>query len=161
MRLIGAITLTTLILAVGAMPVMAGGSRSVRFEFSDQYVVEHACGVVESTAVDGKGTAYFDASGTWLRDIVNLSYRGVFTGPGGSLTATARQVVEFTPDHVTARGQGTFIHGGHIGVLVYDVGRLVFDPSDGSTYFVTPKAIAFDDPGAFETVDQALCDLLG
>ena len=161
MRLSGAITLATLILAVGAVPAMAGGSRTVRFDFSDQNVVQHACGVVESTTVAGKGTAYFDASGAWLRDIVNLSFEGVFTGPGGSLTATARQVVELTADRVTARGQGTFIHGGHIGVLVYDVGRLVFDPSDGSTYFVTPKAITFDEPSGFEPVDQALCDLLG
>ena len=89
-----------------------------------------------------------------------FEYDGVYTGPSESLRQQDTQTAEFTPETGTLRGQGTFIHGGHIGALVYDVGRLVFDRSDGSTLFATPKIIRLDDPGAMEALDDALCDLL-
>ena len=141
-------------------PALAGGARSFRFSWSDQYTVTHACGVVEDTSVTVRGTAFFDASGAWIRDLVVFAYDGVYTGPSGALANQTRQIAEFTPATATLRGQGTFIHGGHIGALVYDVGRLVFDRSDGSTLFATPKVIPVDDPAAIEAVDEALCDLL-
>jgi hypothetical protein len=141
-------------------PAMAGGSRSIRFTWSDHYAVPHPCGIVEETAVTARGTAFFDASGAWIRDVVTVAYDGLYTGPSGSLSNQTHVTIEFTPDTGTFRGQGVFIHGGHIGTLVYDVGRLVFDASDGSTLFATPKVIPFDDPAAIEALDAALCDLL-
>jgi hypothetical protein len=144
-----------------AAPVSAGGERSVHFRWSDAYTVAHDCGIVEAVSVDVRGTAFFDASGTWLRDIIGLKFQGTYSGPGGSLTNRTNQVATFTPDLGALRGQGVFIHGGHIGVVVYDVGRLVFDTSDGSTLFATPKVIPFDDPDALAAVDAALCNLIG
>ena len=148
-----------LILATVA-PALAGGTRSVRFGWSDQYTVAHPCGVVEDTSVTVRGTAFFDDSGAWTRDLVVFAYDGVYTGPSGSLENKTRQTAEFTPETGTLRAQGVFIHGGHVGALVYDVGRLVFDGSDGSTLFATPKVIRVDDPAAFQALDEALCDLL-
>ena len=141
-------------------PALAGGTRSVRFSGSDHYTVAHPCGVVEDTSVTVHGTAFFDASGAWIRDLVVFAYDGVYTGPSGSLANTTHQTAEFTPETGTLRGQGTFIHGGHVGALVYDVGRLVFDKSDGSTLFATPKVIPLGDPAAMQALDEALCDLL-
>ena len=150
---------TALILATVA-PALAGGTRSIRFSWSDHYTVAHPCGVVEDTTITVRGTAFFDASGAWIRDLIVFGFEGVYAGPSGALANQTRQTTEFTPTTATLRGQGTFIHGGHIGALVYDVGRLVFDTSDGSTLFATPKVIPVDDPAAIEAVDQALCDLL-
>jgi hypothetical protein len=142
------------------VPASAGGTRSVPFSWSDHYTVDHPCGVVEDTRVTVRGTALFDASGAWVRDLAVFAYDGVYTGPSGSLANRTHQTAQFTPETVTFRGQGTFIHGGHIGVLVYDVGRLVFDRTDGSTLFATPKVIRVDDPAAMQALDEALCDLL-
>jgi hypothetical protein len=144
-----------------AIPVMAGGERTVRFTSSDSFSRDHACGVVEEATIDIKGTAFFDAGGQWLRDILVFSVRAEFTGPSGSLTTSSQQVAEFTPETGTLRGQGTFIHGGRIGVLVYDVGRLVFDSGDGSTLFATPNVIPFDDPNVGAAIDAALCEAIG
>ena len=141
-------------------PASAGGTRSIRFSSSDQYTVAHPCGIVEDTSVTVRGTAFFDASGAWVRDLVVFAYEGVYTGPSGELVNRTRQTAEFTPETGALRGQGTFIHGGHIGALVYDVGRLVFDRNDGSTLFATPKVIRLDEPAAFEAIDEALCELL-
>lgn len=148
------------LIAATVAPALAGGTRSVRFSWSDQYAVAHPCGVVEDTSVTVRGTAFFDGSGAWVRDLIVFGYDGVYTGPSGTLANQTRQTAEFTSATGIVRGQGTFIHGGHIGALVYDVGRVVFDRSDGSTLFATPKVIRFDDPAALEAVDKALCDLL-
>ena len=141
-------------------PALAGGTRSIRFDWSDHYTVAHSCGVIEDTTVTVRGTAFFDASGAWVRDLIVFGFDGVYTGPTGALANRTRQTSEFTPTTATLRGQGTFIHGGHIGALVYDVGRLVFDRSDGSTLFATPKVIRLDDPAAMEALDEALCGLV-
>lgn len=156
---VGALAVTLLLGA--AMPAMADSERAVRFASSDSWTVDHACGVVEQTTLDAQGTAFFDASGQWLQDTIVFSVRGVFSGPQGSLATTSHQVGEFTPETGTLSGQGTFIHGGKIGVLVYDVGRLVFDVNDGSTLFATPKVIRYDDPAATAAIDAALCEALG
>jgi hypothetical protein len=160
-RTILSTTMAALVLLAGALPAMAGGERSVRFSWSDSYTVQHDCGIVESATVEVRGTAHFDASGAWIRDNVGFKYQATYTGPGGSLTNKTNQVGTFTPDQGALRAQGTFIHGGHIGTVVHDVGRLVFDMADGSTLFATPKVIPLDDPDALTRIDQALCDLIG
>ena len=148
------------LIAATVTPALAGGTRSVRFSWSDHYMVDHPCGVIEDTTVTVRGTAFFDANGDWIRDQLVFAYDGVYTGPAGSLANTTHQTGTFTPETGTLRAQGTFIHGGHVGTLVFDVGRVVFEGSDGSTLFATPKVIRLDDPAAFEALDQALCDLL-
>jgi hypothetical protein len=160
-RTILSTTIVALITLAGALPAMAGGDRSVPFAWSDQYTVQHDCAIVEATTVEVRGTAYFDGSGGWIKDIVGFKYQAIYSGPGGSFSNKTNQVGTFTPETGTLRAQGTFIHGGHIGTVVYDVGRLVFDRADGSTLFATPKVIPQDDPDAGARIDQALCDLIG
>jgi hypothetical protein len=144
-----------------AVPVMADSGGPVRFVSDESWTIDHACGVVEETTLHAEGKAFFDTDGAWLRDILVYSVEGVFSGPGGSLTTTSHQVGEFTPETGTFRGQGVFIRGGRIGVLVYDVGRLVFDAADGSTLFATPKVIRYDDPSSAAAIDAALCQAIG
>ena len=160
-RTILSTTIAALVTLAGALPAMAGGDRSVPFAWSDQYTVQHDCGIVEGATVQVRGTAYFDGSGAWIKDIVGFKYEAIYSGPGGSLSNKTNQVATFTPATGTLRAQGTFIHGGHIGTVVYDVGRLVFDMTDGSTLFATPKVIPLNDPVAAARLDQALCDLIG
>lgn len=154
--------LATILAIAGTGPVAAGGDKSVRFGFEDSYLVQHACGIVEHTTVSAIGTAFFDASGDWIRDRIVFAYEGVYVGPSGAAFANkTNQVAVFTPATGTLTGQGLFMHGGHIGTLVMDVGRIVFASGSGSTLFATPKVIPFDDPGALAAVDEALCDLIG
>jgi hypothetical protein len=160
-RTILSTTIAALVMLAGALPALAGGDRSVRFAWSDQYTVQHACGISEAATVEVNGTAHFDGSGAWIKDIVGFSYAATYSGPAGSLSNKTNQVGTFTPASGSLRAQGTFIHGGHIGNVVHDVGRLVFDMADGSTLFATPKVIPQNDPVAHARVDQALCDLIG
>jgi hypothetical protein len=160
-RTILSTTLAAVVMLAGALPALAGGHRTVEFAWSDQYTVQHDCGISEAATVEVRGTAHFDGSGEWIRDTVRFSYAATYRGPGGSLSNRTNQVATFTPTSGTLRAQGTFIHGGHIGNVVHDVGRLVFDMAHGSTLFATPKVIRLDDPDAQARVDQALCDLIG
>ena len=160
-RTIISITVAAGVMLGGALPALAGGGRLVGFSWSDSYSVSHDCGIVEAATVELRGTAHFDASGAWIKDIIDFKYRATYSGPGGSISNRSNQVGTFTPDSGTLRAQGTFIHGGHIGAVVYDVGRLVFDRADGSTLSATPKVSPLDDPGALAQIDQALCDLIG
>lgn len=136
--------------------MLAEGERSVGFSWSDSYSVARDCGIVEAATVEVRGTAYFDGSGAWIKDIVVFKYRATYSGPGGSFSNKTNQVATFTPTSGTLRAQGTFIHGGQIGTVVHEVGRLVFDMADGSTLFATPKVIPLDDPGGLARIDQAL-----
>ncbi len=156
-------TVSALIVAAAlAGPAAAGGDRSFRFSFEESYAVDHACGIVEYTTVTGRGTAFFDGSGTWLRDRILFTFDGTYVGPSGaSLDNRTVQVVDITPANLTLRGQGVFIRGGSTGVLVYDVGRLVIDGQTGAAIFATPKVIPFNDPDGLAAIDAALCDVLG
>jgi hypothetical protein len=160
-RTILSITMAAGVMLAGALPALAGGERSVAFSWSDSYSVPHDCGIVEAATVEVRGTAHFDGAGAWIKDIVSFKYRATYSGPGGSFSNKTNQVGTFTPASGSLRAQGAFIHGGHIGTVVHDVGRLVFDMADGSTLFATPKVIPFDDPDGLARVDQALCDLIG
>jgi hypothetical protein len=160
-RMILSTTIAGLVMLAGAVPALAGGERSVRFSWSDSYAVQHDCGIVEAATVDVRGTAHFAGSGAWIKDNIGFKYEATYSGPGGSLLNRTNQVATFTPDQGSLRAQGTFIHGGHIGTVVYDVGRLVFNKTDGSTLFATPKVIPLGDPDALARIDAALCELIG
>lgn len=150
----------TLLLA-GLVPAAMAAS-SFAFSWTDSYTVDHACGIVESVDLNVEGRAYFDNDGTWLRDIVRFRYAVTYeNADGDALVTRTSQVAEFTPDTGTLRAQGYFIRGGVVhGVVFPDVGRLVFDTSDGSTMFATPRVLRFDDPDGPD-VDAALCEALG
>ena len=157
-RSIKAVTLAGVLAALAAAPVAAGAPDQVTW--SDSYEVLHDCGIVESTTVTARETAFVDEGG-WQRSIIRFRFDGRYTGPGGqTFASTSHQVGVFTPDTGAISGQGTFLHGAG-GVLVMDVGHLVFDIETGATLAASARVIRFDDPAAFEAVDVALCDRLG
>jgi hypothetical protein len=157
--LAGALSLA-LVLAV---PAGVAAATSEPFEFTDHRLVDHGCGIVEDVTIAARGRAYFAGDGSWQRDIIHFSYQSVIrsTLTGRSIDTKATQTLEITPDTGTMRGQGVFVRVPGVGVVVYDIGRLVFDAADGSTIFASARAIGFDDFESFEAGEAALCDLLG
>ncbi len=148
-----------LALAVLAAPAAAAG-KPVVSTWSDAYVVEHDCGVIEETTMSARETAYFDG-GTWVRSSIHFVFDGVYTGPTGKTYANqTRQNGTFTPDVGQLRGQGTFLRGAG-GVLVMDTGRLVFYLESGETIHASAQAIRWDDPAYPATLEAALCTQLG
>src|SRR5919106_369031 len=139
----------------------AAANTQDRFSFHDELVETYSCGVVLTTQVSGEGTAHLAADGTWLFTTVRLFYDGVALDPtsGSRIELTGRQIAEEAPGAATSRGQGIFLRIPGSGVVLHDVGRLVFDPSDGSTIQASGKVIAFDDPTAAARIDAAVCSL--
>jgi hypothetical protein len=156
-RIISGLGAAALALATAA-PTAAASPEPIAW--TDAFDTQHACGIVEHQRVDARGAALFAADGTWLRDRVRFHFDSVFesTITGRTLTASGRQVAEFTPEGLTLTGQGAFLRG-RGGVLVMDVGRLVVD-WDGGTIFATPKVLPFSDEAQAE-IDAALCAALG
>ena len=157
--LVGAATL----LLAALVPAAAAAS-STSFAWEDAYDVDHSCAIVEHVTLSVEGRAYFDNDGTWLRDLVHFHYGVTYenTETGESLVTRTTQSAQITPDTVTLRAQGYFIRGGAgLGLVHQDVGRLVFDVTDGSTMFATPGVVRVDDPAGADAVDAALCEALG
>ncbi len=157
-RIIGGILATLLAQAV-AMP--AAAATPEHWAYTDAFDAHHACGIVEHVKANVKGTSYFDAGGAWLRDIVRYEYDSLFvsTITGHTMTSSGRQIATYTPDGLTQTAQGFFLRGKG-GVLVFDVGRLVLDWDEGTT-FRTPKSIAFDDDAAIAAFEETMCEALG
>lgn len=147
-----------LALAVAA-PVTA--NTQDRFTFEDGLAQTYTCGVTLATTVHGDGTARFDANRSWIGTTVRLRYAGIAVDPatGATVELIGRQVIHEAPDQAAAVGQGIFIRLAGEGVVLLDVGRLVFDTSDGSTLFASAQVIAFDDPTIVARVDAAVCSL--
>ena len=157
-----ALSAAAMLLLGSLVPAAAAASPSSEsFSWTDHYTVDYGCGIVETVDVTVDGRAFFDADGSWQRDLVRFRYESLFEGPGGSLPNKVRQTAEYTPTSGTLRAQGIFIHGPQIGVAFPDVGRLVFDGATGSTLFATPRVLRLDDPDGFEALDAVLCYLIG
>jgi hypothetical protein len=146
---------------VAALAPSALAGAPERFSYTDHFVVEHACGINETVDVAATVRGYFAADGTWLRDVVQYRYDSWFQGPGGAFPLRATQTAIFTPTTGTLSGQGIFIRGHGLSIVYQDVGRFVFDRSDGSTIFATPKVLQFDDAEGFEAMEAALCEAIG
>lgn len=118
------------------------------------------CGVVEETTATIDGTAYFNAEGSWIRDILRFTYAASYTDPetGASVAYTTRQVVIANPESLTFLAQGAFVRAPGMGAVLLDVGRLTIDPTDGSTIFSSARTLGFDDTtdGRY---DAAICSL--
>ena len=152
--------LSGLALALGlALP--ASASTQDRFTIDDVIVDTFSCGVVVTTAIHGDGSAWFDADGNLIVVSIHFRYDGTFADPatGRTIHQTARQNVTDRGDRIATRGQGTFLRLPGEGVVMYDVGRLVFDPADGATLKATPHVISFDDPTAAAKADAAVCGM--
>lgn len=159
MRRIAVIAASALVGLALAAPVAA--NETVRWTDTHDIDNVFTCGVVEDTLATIEGTAYFAADGTWLKDIIRFSYAATYTDPatGTTITYRTRQIVEGNPDNLAFRGQGLFVRAAGEGAVLLDVGRLVMDPSDGSTVFKSAKTLAFDDPTVFDRYDAAICGL--
>ena len=156
-RFIGSALASCLLLA--GLAGTAAAASSETFGWDDGFEVQHACDIVETVSMVATGRAYFDNDGNWVRDIIRFQYAVTYEQRGGeTLVTRTTQVVEVTPETGTLRGQGAFIRGGVVGgVALPDVGRLVFDPGDGSTLFASAKVLPLDDPDAAARIDAALC----
>jgi hypothetical protein len=152
--------LAGLALAIG-LAVPANASTQDRFTIDDVVIDTFSCGVIETTAIHGDGTAWFDADGNLTVVSIHFRYDGTFVDPasGRTIYQTARQNVTDQGDRIVTRGQGTFLRLPGEGVVMYDVGRLVLDPADGATLKVTPHVITFDDPTAAARADEAVCGM--
>ena len=151
------------LLLLGVLVPATAAATSESFGWSDAYTTDHACNIVEHVEVSVQGRAYFDGDGDWMRDILRFRYSVTYenTGTGEQLVTRTVQNVEVTPENVTLRAQGYFIRGGAVnGVVFPDVGRLVLDPTDGSTLFASAKVVRADDPEAWAALDPALCEAL-
>jgi hypothetical protein len=139
----------------------AAANTAERFLFSEVTVDTASCGVVLTTHVSGDVTAHLANDGSWLFSQVKLRYSGVAEDPstGRTIELPARQNVVDRGDVIAMNGQGIFIRLPGRGVLLLDVGHLVFDPSDGSTITASAHVIPFDDPAAVTKVDEAICSL--
>jgi hypothetical protein len=158
-RFVAGLAIGSLGLTLVVGPVAASGI-PVQYWASDSYTVDHDCGIVEATTVTVHETAFFDGD-QWVRSVVRFDFSGVYTGPTGKTYANeTHQNGIFTPSVGQLSGQGSFLRGAG-GVLVMDAGRLVFDPSDGSTILASAKVLRFDDPDAGPSLDAALCAELG
>jgi len=139
----------------------AAANTSDTFVINDLIERTYGCGVVETTQIVGRGTARFDGDGNWLSTSIHLTYDGTFTDP-----ATGRTIPERSSQNITekdgliaTRGQGTFLRVAGEGIVLHDVGRLVFDPIDGSTVSATPKVIPFDEVDIGAKIDAAVCGM--
>ena len=146
-----------------AVAVAAPASANTVERFSAVDVIEdtYSCGVVLTTDVDADLTVHFASDGTWLGTEIRISYSGRAVDPstGQVIELASRQILSERADRITVRGQGIFIRLAGRGVVLHDVGRLVFDPADGSTIAASAKVIPFDDPEAIARIDAAVCSL--
>lgn len=144
-----------------AIAAPASADTQDRFMFDDRFVQTFTCGLTLTTDVHGDGMARLDADGLWIGSTVRLRYATVALDPttGATLELAGRQIVHEAPGQATSVGQGFFIRVAGEGVVLHDVGRLVFDPSDGSTSFASARVIPFDDPTAAARIDAAVCSL--
>jgi hypothetical protein len=158
MRRITAIAASALVGLVLAAPVAA--NETVRWTDSHDISNVFTCGVVEDTVATFEGTAYFDADGNWVKDILRFSYEASYTDPATdeTISYTTRQIVLADAATITLLGQGAFVRA-QGGARLLDVGRLTIDPSDGSTVFKSARALALDDPTVFDRYDAAICSL--
>jgi hypothetical protein len=156
-RIVFGLAAGSLGLALAAGP--AAAATPVNSTWSDSWTVQHDCGVVESTSVTAREHAFFEG-GTWIRSIIQFDYVGLFVGPTGkTLSVESHQNGTFTPTTGKLSGQGTFLRGAG-GVLVMDVGNLVFEIPSGTTLRASAQVLRFDDPDP-GVVDAALCAALG
>ncbi len=143
-----------------ALAAPAAANTRDDFTFHEVITDDFGCAVL-TTHVYGEGVAHFANDGTFLFAISQVRYVGLAVDPVSNrqIELSARQVVTERPDAATLSGQGTFIRGAGEGVALLDVGRLVIDPSDGSTIRASARVIRFDDPTAHARLEAAVCSL--
>ncbi len=132
-----------------------------RFSFEEELVQEFSCGALLTTHVEADGTAHLAPDGRWIFTNIRFAYTGLVADPstGRTFDLKGRQILGERPGEAVLRGQGTFIRLAGEGVVLNDVGRLLFDPGDGSTIAASAHVIRFDDPAGADRIDAAVCSL--
>lgn len=132
-----------------------------RFSFEDVLVNTYSCGVTLTTRIAGEGAAHLTTDGNFAFATIRFRVSGVAVDPstGASMQLDARQILIERADAMALVGQGTFIHVAGEGVLLGDVGRLVFDPATGETLHASAHVVRFDDPASADRIDAAICAL--
>ena len=158
-RIVGGLAAAALALTA---VVPAAAATPEHFAYTETSTIQHECGIVEHVHADVRGARRTSlADGSWLRDVVQFRFDSVFESAqtGRTLTSTARQVAEYTPDGATLTGQGFFLRGKG-GVIVLDVGRLVGTWAEGTT-FTSAHAIPIEPGPGSDAIEAALCEALG
>lgn len=153
-------TFAGLLLAI-AIAAPTSANTIERFSFDDVIEDTYSCGAVLTTHLHGDVIVHLATDGTWLGTSIRFRYDGLAVDPatGAAVELAGRQILAEGRDAIALRGQGSFIRIGGSGVVLLDVGRLVFDPADGSTLSASAQVIAFDDPDAVARIDAAVCSL--
>jgi len=144
-----------------AVAAPAAANTTERFVLDDTFSNEYSCGVVVTTRAVGDAIAHHGKDVSWLFGTIHIRYLGEGLDPatGEVINLTGRQIMLERPTAVALMGQGTFLHLPGEGVLLEDVGRLVFNPADGSTLTSSAHVIPFDDPTGEARIDVAVCSL--
>ena len=158
MRIVKTVLCGLALAAVVAVPTTA--ATVDRFAFDDISERVFSCGAQERTLIHVDGADYFDAAGNWSWTSVRFRYDGALSDPttGAVFTTKGRQVVTIRADEVQLRGQGYFIRVPVEGVVLLDVGRLVFNLDTGETLFQSAGALPFDEASE-AAADAAVCSL--
>ena len=140
--------------------VPSAAAATNRFTFEDVIEHQYSCGVVETTHVYGTEADHFRPDGSLDFVVIRFRYEGSFVDPasGQTIAQKARQNVTID-DTIASRGQGIFLRLNGEGVVLHDVGRLVFDPGDLSTFTASAKVLPFDDPDLDGRIDAAVCSM--
>jgi hypothetical protein len=120
----------------------------------------YSCGAEERTSIHIDGADYFDADGNWSWASLRFRYDTTLTDPatGKVVTGEGRQVLTVRAGEIQSRGQGFFIRVPVEGVVLLDVGRLVFNSATGETLFQSASVLPFDEAATAAT-DAAVCSL--
>jgi hypothetical protein len=150
--------------AVAFVAALAGpvaANTQDRFTIDDVLHNEYSCGVIETVHIVGRGWASFAGDGSWQGTTIHFTYDGLLEDPesGRTIRQVSHQNLTNVAGTIATRGQGTFLRVAGEGVVLHDVGRLVFDGFTGATQSATPKVLPFDDPDVGAAIDAAICSL--
>lgn len=156
----GIVALTVVVLFATASSAWA--ATPDRFEFSDSSPGTVDCGTFEdqyTDFVDATGVVYFDQSGEPVRIVINWEHHSDDTNSVTGLTLHEHGHYTLTIDLVA--GTNTFTGNQEVmnrpgaGVVVQDVGKVVFDEDENLLFFAGGRKHSEELLG-----DAVLCDAL-
>jgi hypothetical protein len=154
---------TTLVAALsGLSATVASASAPERFEFSFSNSDTLDCGAFQDVYTDSfeaEGTAYFDASGATSRIVIRWEHHSNDTNSLTNLTLHEHghftETIDFAAGTDTVTGNQEIMNRPGSGVVVQDVGRIVYDQEGNVVFFAGGRRHSEILIG-----DQVLCDAL-
>jgi hypothetical protein len=159
----GVVAATMLATALsGLSPTVASASTPERFEFSFANSDTLDCGAFQDVYTDSfeaHGTAYFDASGAPKRIIIQWEHHSNDTNSLTGLTlhehGNFTETIDFAAGTDTVSGNQEIMNRSGSGVVVQDVGRIVYDQEGNVVFFAGGRKHS-----ELLIGDQVLCDAL-